>query len=538
MNITTTMINELIQFNKNSIKYIYKTNYVDTMIKHLKRKFPIISNPSIKSTDYNDATEEFINSHFIKRSYINNDIINPLNDTMKDIIKNKIHIIEEKDKTNPPQRTPDWYRKRYNLLSASNIYKALGTQKQKNSLIYEKCMPLNIDKHRGVNINSPFHWGQKYEPVAQMYYEYNYNAVVNEYGCIPHDSIEFLGASPDGIIVNEDCDRYGRLLEIKCVVSRIINGIPKPEYWVQMQLQMECNDLDECDFLECNFEEYDIFDDYINDGDFQKTETGLQKGVIMYFDLSGIPHYEYCPFNASKEEFDIWEEEMMKKNNDKCFVRYIGWRLENVSCVTVPRNRQWFNEVLPEFQELWNTILDERISGYEHRKPSRRSPKPTISNTDTDTKKISPLMKPIDKASVQNQLIKSSLFESLLQSNDVDAKNLIDIDNQTKVIYGLQTETTIQPSKQPTIFDMIKKNIDTTESIDEPEPFMKEVADCKIEDFNIETVKNTLSTPNTDDITNDIKKITIVESQNTDISLNYETSTNKKGQTVFDFSDI
>jgi hypothetical protein len=40
------------------------------------------------------------------------------------------------------------------------------------------------------------------------------------------------------------------MLEIKNVVSREITGIPKPEYYVQMQLQMEVCDLEECDFLE------------------------------------------------------------------------------------------------------------------------------------------------------------------------------------------------------------------------------------------------------------------------------------------------
>ena len=48
-------------------------------------------------------------------------------------------------------------------------------------------------------------------------------------------------------------ERYGRLVEIKNIVNREITGIPKKEYWVQMQLQMEVTDLDECDFLETRF---------------------------------------------------------------------------------------------------------------------------------------------------------------------------------------------------------------------------------------------------------------------------------------------
>jgi hypothetical protein len=45
------------------------------------------------------------------------------------------------------------------------------------------------------------------------------------------------------------------MLEIKNISNRIIDGIPKEEYWVQMQIQMETCDLDECDFVETRFKE-------------------------------------------------------------------------------------------------------------------------------------------------------------------------------------------------------------------------------------------------------------------------------------------
>ena len=41
-------------------------------------------------------------------------------------------------------------------------------------------------------------------------------------------------ASPDGINIKRDNDRYGRLLEVK-IQSRELSGTPKLEYWVQMQ---------------------------------------------------------------------------------------------------------------------------------------------------------------------------------------------------------------------------------------------------------------------------------------------------------------
>ena len=77
-----------------------------------------------------------------------------------------------------------------------------------------------------------------------------YKTKVYDYGCLPHPKYKFLAASPDGINDDPESPLFGRMLEIKNVVSRKITGIPKKEYWIQMQLQMEVCDLDECDFLE------------------------------------------------------------------------------------------------------------------------------------------------------------------------------------------------------------------------------------------------------------------------------------------------
>jgi hypothetical protein len=92
-----------------------------------------------------------------------------------------------------------------------------------------------------------------------------YKSKVEDFGCIQHPTYKFLGASPDGIIIESSTGRYGRMLEIKNPVSREITGIPKKEYWVQMQLQMEVCNLDDCDFLETKFVEYHDFDSYRDD---------------------------------------------------------------------------------------------------------------------------------------------------------------------------------------------------------------------------------------------------------------------------------
>ena len=110
-----------------------------------------------------------------------------------------------------------------------------------------------------------------------------FDTVVDEYGCIESDDYDYLAASPDGINVKIDNPRYGRLLEIKNPTSREITGIPKKEYWVQMQMQMEVLNLDECDFLETSFKEYKTENEYLEDGEFNKTKEGKKKGIISVF---------------------------------------------------------------------------------------------------------------------------------------------------------------------------------------------------------------------------------------------------------------
>jgi hypothetical protein len=134
-----------------------------------------------------------------------------------------------------------------------------------------------------VNTNTTLHWGQKYEPLSVKYYEHVYGTKIEDFGCIQHDTYHFIGASPDGINIEPSSLIYGRMLEIKNPVSREIDGVPKKEYWVQMQQQMEVCDLDECDFLETKFIEYANEDEFNKDGEFVESADGNIKGIIMYF---------------------------------------------------------------------------------------------------------------------------------------------------------------------------------------------------------------------------------------------------------------
>ena len=313
--------------------------------------------------------------------------VEQINNNNNNILQEKIDYLRSIPQ--PEQRTPEWYSFRHNLITASNAYKAFESQSTVNQLIYEKCQPLKTnpsdDKFSMVNVNSTFHWGQKYEPLSVQVYEYIYNTKVADFGCIQHNTYKFLGASPDGINVKQESPLYGRMLEIKNIVNREITGIPKKEYWIQTQLQMEVCDLDECDFLETKFTEYKNFKEFCDDGQ-EKTLKDEFKGVIMYFTTKeGKPFYIYKPLKITcYTDIDNWEEEMIEKYESEeynmLWITNHYWKLEKLSCVLILRNKKWFQDNIEQLGKVWDIILKERETGYEHRAPNKRVKKESVSN--------------------------------------------------------------------------------------------------------------------------------------------------------------
>ena len=241
---------------------------------------------------------------------------------------------------------------------------------------------IDIEKYNRINTDSSLHWGQKYEKLSKDIYEVVNNTRVQEFGCIKHPNPEyyFIGASPDGINVCPLSNLYGRMLEIKNVVSREITGIPKEDYWIQMQIQMEVCRLPECDFLETKFVEYEDESAFDSDSNKENDEIkwnhnveGKRRGVIVYFIKNDKPFYEYAPLTiTSKSQFDQWFEKMMQSYDGITWIKNIYWRLEVYSCVLVLRDKAWFNSAIPKIQELWKTVEREKVTGYEHRAPKRR----------------------------------------------------------------------------------------------------------------------------------------------------------------------
>jgi hypothetical protein len=274
------------------------------------------------------------------------------------------------------QRSAEWYALRYDRFSASNLWKLFGSPSQVNSLIYEKCKGHNTEQpqqNNDVLMPNARNWGIKYEPVTVQIYEDMFHTKVNtNFGCLPHPTLP-IGASPDGIVTDDpSSERYGRLVEIKNIFNRDIDGIPSEEYWIQMQTQLEVCQLEMCDFVETRFKEYPTYEGYLEDASVK------YKGIILFY-LAKNPEthkskHVYMPLSITDSE--EWIEKTSEELRDSHVLYEKNyWYLDEISCVQVERNAVWFHGAIPTILLNWDIVLKERKEGFEHRAPKSRTNK-------------------------------------------------------------------------------------------------------------------------------------------------------------------
>jgi putative phage-type endonuclease len=283
-----------------------------------------------------------------------------ISDLKADYLKKQVKKL--KNIYQPEQKSKEWYEMRQTMLSASDWGTILGENhhQKPNQVLLKKC---GEDKFF---MNEAMEWGNKYEDVAVLVYEYRNKLKVLEFGCLRHPYIYYLGASPDGI--TED----GIMLEIKCPTSRKIDGIPPSHYWCQVQGQLEVCDLDRCDFLECLFKEYENEKEFNEDNynnDYNLNRFGNEKGIIaeFYKKSDKLFYYKYGPI--VREQLDLWKiniiNEETQDNNNILFSKFYYCYLEEVSCVPIYRNSEWFYKIKPILEEFWNKVLKYRDLGLE-----------------------------------------------------------------------------------------------------------------------------------------------------------------------------
>jgi len=305
----------------------------------------------------------------------------------------------------PEQRSVEWFENRTQKITASDGACVIGDNKYEPQWKFLHKKVYNLPFIGNFNC----HHGKKYENIVTMKYEKDKEVVVKEFGMVSHPVHNFLGASPDGIVSKYKSDGksltslVGRMLEIKCPITRKIETIGDIKgticpiyYWIQVQLQLECCDLDECDFLQCKILEYKSEDDFLCDTDVENLNMSktshFEKGTVLQLIPETIINkynnstdkekqemtYEHAKYiypdtlNMTPHDCTRW----IKKQKNKISELYPGyvfdkalfWRIDMLHCATIYRDKEWFDQNIRTYDEIWSLVkkLRENKDKYEY----------------------------------------------------------------------------------------------------------------------------------------------------------------------------
>lgn len=140
------------------------------------------------------------------------------------------------------QRDSEWIKARLGVLTASKAADAFATTKKgesearrkyKMQLLAERITNMSADFY----VSAAMQHGTDTEPLARERFEEITGLIVQECGFALHDTIDFFGASPDGLVGHD------ALIEIKCPETAThltykMAGVPPEKYIPQMLVQL------------------------------------------------------------------------------------------------------------------------------------------------------------------------------------------------------------------------------------------------------------------------------------------------------------
>lgn len=154
------------------------------------------------------------------------------------------------------QGSPEWHALRLGKITASRIADVMATIKTGEAAsradyrMQLVCERLNNKREEGYT-NQYMANGIELEPYARAWYEVEKNVFVRQEAFMQHPTLPFCGASPDGVV--EDDDELG-LIEIKCPKATthartMLEDRAPTKYMPQMQFQMACSGAKWVDFV-------------------------------------------------------------------------------------------------------------------------------------------------------------------------------------------------------------------------------------------------------------------------------------------------
>ncbi len=207
---------------------------------------------------------------------------------------------------------------------------------------------------------SPFKWGWRYEPVARDLFERCFagGKVFDGLGRLKHPSLPRLGASPDGLIM--DGPRAGRLVELKCPISRELNGSVPVKYWVQMQLQAEV----------CNVAAVEYFEVAL--GTSPTMCAAMRESKLPW--IGKIFVVAACPESPTSDYKYVYSPLFAADAPDACeawaapegviVLETAYWWVKDYHTTSVLRNQRWWSAIgQPAYEKFWEDVDAARTAG-------------------------------------------------------------------------------------------------------------------------------------------------------------------------------
>lgn len=247
-----------------------------------------------------------------------------------------------------PQRTEEWYYMRKKMLTSTDIASLLEENPYEN--VEDFYMRKFYEKDQ--ESTESMKWGEYHEPLAKKFLQEYLMIQIHEVGLRKHKELSFLGASPDGYII----DKLGRtfLLEVKCPIKRNLQHIPN-YIKIQIQIQLEVFEMEQCYLLQCNYE-YDK-------KDFEK------KPLLKEFKID-ILQRDRAWFQSIKPKLlQFWEKLQKDKRRNICSSNYYitpynfyGY-LQNDPIIDYLEEYEYTNYT--QDNDYYNTIYDKLFSCIE-----------------------------------------------------------------------------------------------------------------------------------------------------------------------------
>lgn len=302
-----------------------------------------------------------------------------------DLKKKEIEAIRARPQV--AQRTEEWYTESQTMISASEFWQLFTSDRSRAGYVLQKTglqreqrdtrsMDISGDeivkvsaqnRHTCLSMEmTALDWGVRFEPVAKQILEKHWSSKIEDVGRLYHPTLAKVAASPDGLIVEGPPEYYGRLVEIKCPVSREIGkGVPL-KYWYQMQLQLEVSGLDACYYSEFNIQSLQPKKMTLEESD---VKNPIEKGLLYLIQSEHLQEvkYIYGPLGNMEWIPDMeptWE-----------IVERVPWYLLGQHIEIVKRDKAWFTSILPLIHDFWVDVEKAKEGTFQVPEPKPKKKK-------------------------------------------------------------------------------------------------------------------------------------------------------------------